>query len=116
MPARHNPEWYQTTHWRWLRTLILARDPVCKICNRLPSKIADHIKPHRGDWLLFCSLENLQGLCAGCHSEKTAKEDGGFGNEQKDPTAPVPTGEQGKQFSSSANGEDALDRALKEED
>lgn len=73
-------KWYHTSHWRDLRTLVLARDPVCKICERAASTVADHIKPHRGDRTLFCDLENLQGLCAPCHSIKTAREDGGFGN------------------------------------
>jgi len=66
--------WYHTAHWKNLRTLILARDPICKLCNRVASVIADHIKPHRGNWTLFCDLGNLQGLCTPCHNEKSARE------------------------------------------
>jgi 5-methylcytosine-specific restriction protein A len=73
-------KWYDTAHWRNLRVRVLARDPICKMCSRAASIVADHIKPHRGDWSLFCDLNNLQGLCASCHSIKTAREDGGFGN------------------------------------
>jgi 5-methylcytosine-specific restriction protein A len=42
--------------------------------------VVDHIKPHQGDPELFWDSENLQALCAPCHSRKTASEDGGFGN------------------------------------
>ncbi|ALN84936.1 HNH endonuclease family protein [Lysobacter capsici] len=28
-------------------------------------------------------LTNLQPLCSPCHSRKTAKEDGGFGNQKR---------------------------------
>jgi 5-methylcytosine-specific restriction protein A len=57
--------------------LILARDPICRICKVEASTVADHIVPLRrgGDW----GLENGQGLCASCHGKKTAKEDGRWG-------------------------------------
>jgi 5-methylcytosine-specific restriction endonuclease McrA len=32
-----------------------------------PATVADHIKPHRGDWMAF-RLGNLQSLCASCHN------------------------------------------------
>ena len=59
-------------------------------------------------------MENLQGLCAKCHSEKTAKYDAGFGHAVKtyDPLAAVATGAAGRQFQSSTVGAEALDRAL----
>ena len=55
--------------WRKLRKMVLARDPVCKMCHRVPSTDADHIVPRRagGD----NDLNNLQGLCHSCHSVKT---------------------------------------------
>lgn len=81
---RNNPwrAWYGRWPWRGpggLHDLTLARDPICKICNLQPSTIADHIKPHKGDWNRFTDLANCQGLCKSCHDEKTAREDGGFG-------------------------------------
>ena len=56
---------------RW-RLIILARDPLCRGCQRELSAHADHIIPRKGveDW----SEENGQGLCAACHSYKTAVE------------------------------------------
>lgn len=44
-----------------------------------PAKVADHIRPHKGDPVLFWDPHNLQPLCLSCHSAKTAQEDGGFG-------------------------------------
>jgi 5-methylcytosine-specific restriction protein A len=108
-------KWYHRAHWRRLRGLVLARDPICTICNRAASNVADHKRPHKGDWALFCDMNNLQGVCKPCHDLKTATEDGGFGSAPKDADAPVRTGESGKQFSSSAVGEAAIDRALAEE-
>jgi 5-methylcytosine-specific restriction protein A len=112
--------WYDRQIWRGphgLRRVVLARDPVCMMCERKASTVADHIRPHRGVWLLFCDLDNLQGICDECHSLKTAKEDGGFGNAQfagKRPetrTATV-TGEVGKQFQSSSITTTKLNKAL----
>lgn len=111
--------WYHRKPWtgpNGLRLVVLARDPICCMCNRNASTIADHIRPHRGIWSLFVDLLNLQGLCAVCHSTKTAKEDAGYGNAAKDVNAPVPTGDSGRQFVSTTVGDDALDRALAAED
>ncbi|MCD4504782.1 HNH endonuclease [Chromobacterium piscinae] len=44
----------------------------------------DHIRPHRGDWSLFIESSNHQALCHSCHSRKTAREDGGFGNRRRE--------------------------------
>lgn len=107
--------WYNKAQWNGphgLRRVVLARDPICKICNRYPSTIADHIKPHRGVRSMFCDLDNLQGLCKPCHDTKTAREDGGFGNDVPDPAAPVATGTGGRQFQSTSQGDDKLDKAL----
>jgi 5-methylcytosine-specific restriction protein A len=40
----------------------------------------DHIIPHGGDMRLFWNRGNWAALCQSCHSRKTAKQDGGFGN------------------------------------
>ena len=41
--------------------------------------IVDHIKPHRGDKVLFWDRNNWQPLCKMHHDRKTVLEDGGFG-------------------------------------
>lgn len=107
--------WYHTAHWKNLRTLVLARDPICKECNRNPSTVADHIKPHKGVWSLFVDMNNLAGKCKPCHDKKTATEDGGFGSEPKNENTPAPIGEPGKLFTTTSVGKNALDRALEEE-
>jgi 5-methylcytosine-specific restriction protein A len=93
-------KWYNTAHWRALRGMVLARHPICCLCQRRASSVADHIIPHQGNWDLFCDMANLQGLCAECHNTKTALENGGFGNRPKDPGAPVMLGDEGKAFTS----------------
>jgi 5-methylcytosine-specific restriction protein A len=58
--------------WQARRRVVLARDPICKLCNRAPSTEVDHIKPKRrggGD-----ELENLQGACTPCHRDKTERD------------------------------------------
>lgn len=59
---------------RKLRLLVLARDPLCKLCHIYrpdrpanPSTQADHIDASlKGQDL----LENLQGACAHCNNRK----------------------------------------------
>ena len=63
--------------WQRLRRLVLQRDPFCVMCRHALATEVDHIVPKsRGG---RDSLDNLQGLCKPCHSEKTVREDGGFG-------------------------------------
>ncbi|MCY8045756.1 HNH endonuclease [Bacillus haynesii] len=70
--------------WRKARRGYLSKYPFCVSCmkegRRVPATVVDHIKPHKGDKKLFWDSSNWQPLCAPCHSRKTAKEDGGFGN------------------------------------
>ena len=40
----------------------------------------NYIIPHKGNQQLIWDENNLQALCKSCHSRKTAREDGGFGN------------------------------------
>lgn len=63
--------------WMMARMVILARDRICRICRRAESTQVDHIVPlTRGGARL--DPDNLQGLCAVCHSRKTATEDSRF--------------------------------------
>lgn len=70
--------------WKKLRDRYIAQHPHCEECLK-EGKITlatdvDHIIPHRGDQVLLYDEKNLQSLCKSCHSRKTAREDGGFGN------------------------------------
>lgn len=71
--------------WRRARAAFLVRHPLCRDCEKsgrvTAATVVDHITPHRGDMRLFWQSENWQPLCAPCHSAKTAREDGGFGNQ-----------------------------------
>lgn len=65
--------WYGLARWKRLRWDVLVRDRfTCRMCQRVEpdtSKlVADHVRPHRGDPALFWDQDNLQSLCASCHS------------------------------------------------
>ena len=72
--------YYATARWRKLRRMVLARQPLCAdpfgvhamLGEIVPATEVDHIVPVRegGE----NSLENLQALCASCHSRKTNLE------------------------------------------
>ena len=67
--------------WQRTRLTILAGSPLCVVCLAAgiekTATDVDHITPKaRGGRDEF---SNLQSLCHECHSEKTAREDGGFG-------------------------------------
>ena len=72
--------------WRIVAKRFLQKHPYCIECYRQgrirPATDVDHIKPHKGNHFLMWNEENLQPLCHECHSRKTAREDGGFGNER----------------------------------
>ncbi|KMQ75291.1 HNH endonuclease [Marinobacter subterrani] len=73
--------------WKKARLTFLSYHPLCTECDRQGRTTAatdvDHIVPHRGDPKLFWSQSNWQALCRSCHSAKTAREDGGFGNRRE---------------------------------
>lgn len=84
---------YKTATWRATRLVILFRDPVCKLCHKAASTIADHAartymaqrhllsgsERTAPDHSLFFDETNLQGVCKACHDVKTAKECGWAG-------------------------------------
>jgi 5-methylcytosine-specific restriction protein A len=112
-------KWYSRALWKRLRLMVLGRDPICVACKRNASTVADHKKAFRTgkteneEWQLFCDLNNLQGLCHPCHSEKTAKFDAGFGHQRQEaPTGEVLTTPEGVKYVVSALGSDAIDKAL----
>jgi len=69
--------WYDSGAWELIRTTQLEKFPWCAICNKL-AKHVDHFIPRKKGG--SDEPSNLQSLCLPCHSRKTAKEDGGFGN------------------------------------
>ncbi|MEG0429008.1 MAG: HNH endonuclease signature motif containing protein [Hydrogenoanaerobacterium sp.] len=70
--------------WAKSRACYLAEHPWCAECakhnRQTPATEVDHKQPHCGDMKLFWDITNWQPICHSCHSAKTAKENGGFGN------------------------------------
>lgn len=70
---------YRSARWFTLRRIILTRNPLCVMCRAagrvVVASVVDHIEPHKGAMTLFWSLENLQGLCASCHSGPKRREE-----------------------------------------
>ncbi len=72
------------SRWQKARERFFKENPLCVECRQEgrtePAVVADHIEPHKGDKKLFWDRKNWQGLCKQHHDHKTAKQDGGFGN------------------------------------
>jgi 5-methylcytosine-specific restriction endonuclease McrA len=58
------------SNWRRIRAEIIARDPICTLCETRPSTHCDHIKPKTDD----NRPSQLQGVCAECHMQKSSRE------------------------------------------
>ena len=77
------------SRWSKYRLVFLRQHPLCECeeCREngrvTPATVVDHIIPHRGDQVLFWDPTNHQAMSKRCHDRKTAREDGGFGNEVK---------------------------------
>lgn len=72
---------YRRAEWRALRTAILTRDGhrcATPGCATRASHVDHILAVSRGGGAL--DPANLRSLCAPCHSRKTARADGGFGN------------------------------------
>ena len=65
--------------WQKASRQYLATHPLCVKCmsvgRHTKATVVDHIKPHRGDSVLFWNRDNWQALCKRCHDQKTARED-----------------------------------------
>ena len=63
---------YDLQRWKRRRAAFLRTNPLCCMCQEVGkttlATLVDHIKPHRGDPVLFWDQTNWQGLCATCHS------------------------------------------------
>lgn len=72
-------KWYKTADWQRLRwECIAAALFTCVRCECVfgsPDLVADHITPHRGNRALFFDPNNLQCLCARCHSSDKQREE-----------------------------------------
>ncbi len=73
---------YGRNHQR-LRKLVMAEQPLCITCEAagriVPGVEMDHIDGNPYN----LERENLQMMCKSCHSRKTAKENRGFGHDEK---------------------------------
>lgn len=69
---------YADPKWVKASKAHLRDNPLCVDCLELgvvePATDVDHIKPHRGDRIIFWDRRNWQSLCHRCHSRKTARE------------------------------------------
>ena len=67
------------SRWQKASKRFLLKKPFCVGCEGkgklTPATVVDHIKPHRGDKILFWDESNWQPLCKSCHDTKTMTED-----------------------------------------
>ncbi|WP_442918227.1 HNH endonuclease signature motif containing protein [Magnetococcus sp. PR-3] len=69
----------------------LSREPLCRICKRKGKTERATVVDHMDGDATNNDSGNLQSLCASCHSRKTAKQDGGFGNSVMGRGVKIPT-------------------------
>ena len=81
---RHSKGITRGPRWRALRWQALRRDGfACVQCGAMGRLDVDHVKPVREAPALAFDLDNLQSLCARCHSAKTWREVTGREPEKK---------------------------------
>jgi len=76
---------YNTEAWKRLRRAKLAQDPLCEYCPPGRRTLANHVdhKVSINDGGDPWAWDNLASSCASCHSVKTAKADGAWGNPKR---------------------------------
>jgi 5-methylcytosine-specific restriction endonuclease McrA len=69
---------YNSTAWKRLRAVQLAREPLCRSCKAAGRPVAathvDHVVPWSNRLELALDLDNLQSLCTSCHAAKSLAE------------------------------------------
>jgi len=58
------------SNWQAIRAKVIARDPICKICDVRPSSHCDHIEAKTDAH----AEDRPQGVCATCHGLKSSRE------------------------------------------
>lgn len=60
--------------WQKARARYLKAHPLCVQCMKegraVTATVVDHVKPHRGDPVLFWDEKNWQSLCKPCHDKR----------------------------------------------
>lgn len=71
-------EFYRSSHWRKLRSIILKKSPLCKYClNKgiiTPASVCDHIIDIKYAPDKRLDSSNITTLCEKCHNEKSSRE------------------------------------------
>lgn len=66
-----------TSAWQRAREGFLMSHPLCVMCSAegrtTAASVVDHIKPHRGDQVLFWDKANWQPLCKPHHDSDKAR-------------------------------------------
>ena len=76
-------KFYKSAYWKRLRALVLSEEPLCRHCyNKNIITVATEVDHIDGNWRNN-DRANTCPLCKVCHSRKTAKEQGAFGNKKK---------------------------------
>ena len=70
--------WYSKPEWQRRRAAQLASKPYCERCWErgltVLATVANHKRPHRGDWQLFIGGE-LESVCKTCHDSEVQREE-----------------------------------------
>lgn len=65
--------------WEKRRLSYLAKHPLCVKCAETgrveAATVVDHVKPHKGDTVLFWDRSNWQSLCKRCHDGWKQREE-----------------------------------------
>ncbi len=61
------------SRWQKASKAYLRQHPICVECGQ-EADLVDHIKPHKGDMVLFWKIENWQAMCDRCHNIKRQRE------------------------------------------
>lgn len=73
-----NGKFYRSRKWRKVRAEWIKIEPLCVHCleegKHTPGDVVDHVIPISVDPTLSLDGDNLQTLCAKCHSVKTEED------------------------------------------
>jgi 5-methylcytosine-specific restriction enzyme A len=77
---------YRTTAWRKGRVIFLRQHPLCERCEAqgrvTAATVVNHRTPHKGDLVLFHSVQNWEACCKPCHDRDVRfEEERGYSKE-----------------------------------